>query len=203
MSNQHSSPTQEEIDAFVTGAGSREEAAALDFLKKYPAAINHKEKRHNWTALILSAWGDRKEMAVFLLKNGADIEAKDKFGRTALVYAATSGLTGMVDLLLNNGAAVDAIDENGETALMLAAAVGHKEMVEFLLEKGADLNKKNNDGKTILTILSQLSKKSEITKLLEQWPEKLKQRELAADIADFSPALKRAIPAPRPFRNKL
>lgn len=101
--------------------------------------------------------------------------------------------------------------EGGWTALMFAGHRARKDIVLLLLEKGADIDKKNDHNQTVLDYVrfAPTKKEVEIAKLLEQWPEVRRQREaerraaeeLAADIADFSPALKHDIPATRPINS--
>jgi ankyrin repeat protein len=87
-----------------------------------------------------------------LLAQGADINAKGKYGTTALMDAVRKGHTKIVEVLLANGADVNAKDDKlGSTALMSAAMKGHTETVEALLAKGADVNAKDKDGFTALT----------------------------------------------------
>ncbi len=79
----------------------------------------------------------------------------------------------------------------------------NEDVVRLLLERGADIDEKDNEGQTALMLAAAVCRKSEIPALLEQWAEKLEQqkaRELAAELADFSPALKRDIPASRPLK---
>jgi ankyrin repeat protein len=71
-----------------------------------------------------------------LLEKGADLEAKDEFGRTPLSWAAEEGHEGVVKLLLEKGADLEAKDEFGQTPLSRAAESGHEAVVK-LLEKGA------------------------------------------------------------------
>ena len=81
------------------------------------------------------------EAVKLLLERGADINTKDKDGRTALMYAASAGCTETVKLLLDHGADINAKTKYGyRTALMLAAIGGHTETVKLLLERGADVN---------------------------------------------------------------
>jgi len=62
-----------------------------------------------------------------LLKKGANVDAKDKEGRTSLLYAATSPYlvwktrgkdTEVTNLLLKKGADINAKDNGGRTPLL-------------------------------------------------------------------------------------
>lgn len=52
-----------------------------------------------------------------LLEKGANIEAKNKKGKTALIWASCNGHTTMVQLLLASGARKETMDNYGKTAL--------------------------------------------------------------------------------------
>ena len=53
-----------------------------------------------------------------LLGEGADIESKDKDGRTPLSWAAERRYESVVKLLPENGADINAKDESGQTPLL-------------------------------------------------------------------------------------
>jgi hypothetical protein len=90
-----------------------------------------------------SARGQTDQVKV-LLDSGANIEAKDKRGRTPLILAAQHGQVETVRLLLAKGADVNARDRDGWTAygLILLSPAGdlfrkHQEEVLSLLPKPA------------------------------------------------------------------
>ncbi|HVF28783.1 MAG TPA: tetratricopeptide repeat protein [Pyrinomonadaceae bacterium] len=87
--------------------------------------------------LILAAARGSAETINSLLKSGADVNAKDKFGQTALIYAAGHGYADVVKALLVAGADVNAASNRGVTALKLAQANGHREVTKLLKQAGA------------------------------------------------------------------
>jgi len=85
-----------------------------------------------------------------LLIRGANVNAKDKDGRTPLHHAATIGHVEIARFLLERGANVNAKDKDGRTPLHHAATIGHVEIARFLLERGANVNAKGKNGNTPL-----------------------------------------------------
>jgi len=116
-----------------------------------------------------------------LLRAGAKVNARNRFGDTALmvaaiggrlpivrklvdrgaeinpagwtplIYAATSGRDEVVRYLLEAGARIDAEGPNGTTALMMAARGGNADTVSLLIAKGASVNHRNESGASALT----------------------------------------------------
>ena len=113
--------------------------------------------------LRLVARNDLQGVKYQILKKGANVNAKDKDGRTALMlidknYSKGGSITlEITKFLVGQGADVNAKDEDGKTALMLWDREGgldllayDLEMIKFLIEKGADLNVKDKNGWTAL-----------------------------------------------------
>ena len=114
------------------------------------------EEKTNWNEKLFWACkhGDIA-LAEEAIKNGADVNAKDKEGNTALIDAAGSinkNNKEIVELLINSGADVNAKNNAGWTALMSAAFEGNKEIVETLIKAGADVNAKDSYGDTALIL---------------------------------------------------
>jgi ankyrin repeat protein len=82
-----------------------------------------------------------------LLKDGADVNARDSNGVTALIIAARWGRDDICSLLISKGADVNAKTDHGMTPLMAAAYYGHTQTCAFLLEKGADMNEISKNGR--------------------------------------------------------
>lgn len=106
------------------------------------------------------------ELLEMLLKAGADVNSKDKFGQTPLVSLAMSSRwnPSNAELLIKYGADVNSQDNNGRTALLFAAADGRRDLVRLLLEAKADHNVINDDLETPLMLAAK--KCDECTKLL-------------------------------------
>ena len=85
-----------------------------------------------------------------IVRDSADVNAKNKKGRTALMNAAMGGYEEMMKSLINKGADVNAKDEKGRTALIEATKGGYEEIVESLINKGADVNAEDKEGLTAL-----------------------------------------------------
>jgi uncharacterized protein len=97
-----------------------------------------------------SGLGGRDKVATVLLENGADVNARDKDGRTALMFSAGIVQADLVALLLKHGADVNAQEKDGRTALVRAVGNAGVDVVNLLLEKGARVNVKDRQGWTAL-----------------------------------------------------
>ena len=80
---------------------------------------------------------DAGGMVKTLLAAGADMEAKNKQGRTPLIHAIISSRRDSFDTLLRSGARIDQTDAMGMSALHWAAGLGQVATITTLLEKGA------------------------------------------------------------------
>lgn len=101
----------------------------MDQLVKRGAHVN----REGWTPLQYAASGEAMAAARWLLKHGADVNARGPEGRTALMMAAGFGPVDLADVLLAAGADVQAHDEHGRSAADYAANAGHDALRAHLL----------------------------------------------------------------------
>lgn len=89
-----------------------------------------------------------------LIKNGADIEQKDKAGYTALFLAVCDGQSSIVEYLINKGAKIDTQNGEGMTPLHYAALhltpQTSNNVITILLDNGADASIKDKYGNTPL-----------------------------------------------------
>ena len=92
----------------------------LNSVKKYLAKgldINAKGGSLKSSALLSATLYDQVKMTEFLIRNGADVNAKGDDGGTALHAAAFLGQYEIAKLLIQNGADVDARNNEGETVI--------------------------------------------------------------------------------------
>ena len=83
-----------------------------------------------------AGYEDYQEIVVLLLKNKADVTARDQSGSTPLHWAAFGGYKDVVALLLENKAEINTRDNKGETPLHVAALEGNKDVVVLLRQHG-------------------------------------------------------------------
>ncbi len=101
-----------------------------------------------------------------LIELGADVNIKDKNGRTALMLASSVSKIEIVKKLVNNYADLNIQDNFGWTALMLASYYSQYETCRFLLEIDCDTELTTHTGLTALDIAKKHGKSS-IVMLLE------------------------------------
>lgn len=101
------------------------------------ANINYQGDGEYYTPLMRAIRKVNKEIAELLLKNGADINKKNRYGFTNLMVASRIGHKDIVELLIKAGANLNIKNKNGWTALRYASEKGHKEIVEILKKYGA------------------------------------------------------------------
>lgn len=75
-----------------------------------------------------------------LLKNYANPNLKDKFGRTPVYYCFDKK---HINKLIEKKADIEALDNYGNTPLMYYSAIGRKDLAEYLIQHGADTGQKN------------------------------------------------------------
>ncbi|WP_440116324.1 ankyrin repeat domain-containing protein [Paenibacillus sp. QZ-Y1] len=106
------------------------------------------------------------ELVRWLVEQGADINARDKYQRTPL-HAHAAHWSGNAALLLELGAELDAVDYSNETPLHSAVNAYRTEVVKELVSQGADINVENKQGNTPLAKGLVNSRNGDIVNLAE------------------------------------
>lgn len=119
--------------ALIEAAGNGH-TEVVNILLRAGAAVNIKGPEGK-TALMLAA--DDREVVEALLDKGAELEAKDDFGRTPLFYAVVMHQLNKLRVLLNGGVNVKAKSNDGLTALDLAERYGFDEVINILKRRDA------------------------------------------------------------------
>ncbi|GAB1603886.1 hypothetical protein Ahia01_000669900, partial [Argonauta hians] len=103
----------------------------------------------------------RCELIEWIIKNGADVNIRDKVtGWTPLIRCASLSGKKMVALtLIRNGANVNIQDNSGKTCLMVAVLNGHQPLVETLLLNNANVKILNKNGHSAYEIAVSLEKR--------------------------------------------
>jgi ankyrin repeat protein len=118
--------------------------AVVDILLDKGVNLPSQEEDHYQERLLVAIWYGHEAILKMLLKRDeANINFKDKSGRTPLSWAAEKGSEAVVDILLHEGADLESKDKNGQTPLLWAAQYGNKAVVNLLLDKGIDLLSKD------------------------------------------------------------
>ncbi|MDG7055225.1 MAG: ankyrin repeat domain-containing protein, partial [Wolbachia endosymbiont of Menacanthus eurysternus] len=97
--------------------------------------LTHMEGKH----LDRSSARYKRELDIvrYLVKKGANVNAKDKNGNTPLHFATMVGKVDIAKVLLKHNADVNAENNEGRTALYYAVKYNHQKLVELLLAYGA------------------------------------------------------------------
>lgn len=84
--------------------------------------------------LMIAVTANRAEIVRFMLENGANVNLKNREGKTALNFSKSSEIS---KLLIGHGASVEEKDENGRTSLHEAILNGKVDVVKSILESMA------------------------------------------------------------------
>jgi ankyrin repeat protein len=99
------------------------------------------------TPLLDAVWTGQRELAEFLIKHGADVNARHtEAGSSPLQYAVLTGQESIARLLLNSGAQVSGQYRDGQSLLHVAAARGYAPLIDLLIEAKADMQAVDANG---------------------------------------------------------
>jgi ankyrin repeat protein len=95
--------------------------------------------------LFFAASSKNLDLVKWLVGQGVDINAINKFGKNILFYAMKKDNQEMVQWLIEQGVDVNTMDAYGDTPLGLACYRNDLDMVKLLLEHGANINPRPNN----------------------------------------------------------
>lgn len=101
------------------------------------------------------------------LTSGANVNLKDKDGRTPIFYAVWSGNVGIVQNLIKEGASTNIRDILGVTPVTYAFSNGHHEVVKILLEAGGSTLADTDVGTRLLISAIHKSQQQVVKQLIE------------------------------------
>lgn len=148
-------------------ASSMSKTDAAQFLLDRGANVNC-ESVDGVTPLKAAVAFQQKEMVLFLISNGADVNlecscpTEKKIARTPLEAAIATGDTELVSLLITYGADVNYKTKNGNTPLLFAALNGKADVVPLLKEAG-EVSETPRKNKTAASSASTNQKSSDLT----------------------------------------
>jgi uncharacterized protein len=99
-----------------------------------PRAVSRNALRN--TPLHAATAGGHTDVALLLVRNGADVHVADSGGHTPLHIAAEAGLVPVVEVLLGRGADPHAVDAEDRTPLSRAAAKNHAAVIDAINTAG-------------------------------------------------------------------
>jgi uncharacterized protein len=104
-----------------------------------------------FTALHLAAFFGHVEIAVELLRRGADVNAvaRNQLAVQPINSAAAANHTEVVRVLLDHGADPNAREAAGFAPIHAAAHNGNDELYDLLVARGADQEAATDDGRTV------------------------------------------------------
>jgi len=133
-------------DACQTGDLDR----VKQILKEDPEQLHAVTPEGKTPLHMATGWG-RKEIVIYLLREGANINALNIQGGTPLHVAASRNQPECAAILLDNGADIESVRVEGSvTPLAIAVFKNNLEVAEFFLSRGADMNARVMNGISIL-----------------------------------------------------
>lgn len=106
-------------------------------------------------------------MAYFLIKHGADLNARSNSGNTAMHYAVETGQYEIVCMLLYYGAEADTPNMHGRTPFMLALHTKNVKMHETLVNYVVDVNLRCEETQFSLLLLTLEARSPSYKELVE------------------------------------
>ncbi|CAI7640376.1 unnamed protein product [Penicillium manginii] len=142
----------------------------LDHVRTTPSVANLDGLSSREHPLFIATRKGSKEMVQILISYGANLNIRNRKGRSLLHQAAMKGQSDILQILLGyDMISLSAIDARGSTALHLAAKRGHKSVVKILLAcPGIGINSRDTDEATPLCIAIRENQQSVALQILSE-----------------------------------
>lgn len=134
-----------------TAVRAADMGALQQLLTRWPELIESTDEKGH-TPLHLAVLSNQVQVADFLVKRKAKLDAPNKVGQLPLHSAVSRKNATMVEWLLKNRADVNARNGIDETALMVAARSADVRMMELLLKQKASIEPRDKTGTTALLL---------------------------------------------------
>lgn len=156
---------------FLESPQSLSSAVQVMHLSEYTYAGYSQHFPSDVTPLQIAAYFNLEVMVKELIKQGANINAKDQNGWTVLHRAAENGYDSLVQILLENKADVNYNAAYGGTALHRAAKNGHEKVAKLLVKENIEIDVEDQYGGTALHRAARGSKASIVDLLVQSGAE--------------------------------
>ena len=135
-------------------------------ISSYPGDVDARGGYYE-TPLLAAFFQENTDIALSLLRRGADVNVIDESGMSPLHRASQSGDTDTVRMLLEHDAAVDILNSFGDTSFMLASLTGEIGVLRLLHQWGADVNFHNKDGLSPIEVATRAGHLNVVRLLIE------------------------------------
>jgi len=151
-------------------------------------AISTKSFAETLTPLMQAANDGKKKAVETLLKEKADINAKDpEQKRTALYFAISNEHKEVIKLLIDKGASLENLSEDQESALFMATTTNNYDLMKTVLKKNKKLiDTPDNEGTTPLMEAAKYGTKQTIEILLKAGAKKDLKNKLGSTALDIA-----------------
>ncbi|CAH1257944.1 FANK1 [Branchiostoma lanceolatum] len=110
-------------------------AQVVEWMIQDGVEVDVKDYKSSWTPLFrVAALNGDQQIAQLLIKAGADVNKRDKDGKTPLMIAALNGHKKLVQLLVESGADFKVKNEFGSRAVEMAHTFDRRPVVKYLEE---------------------------------------------------------------------
>ncbi|KAJ7740082.1 hypothetical protein B0H16DRAFT_58238 [Mycena metata] len=150
-------------------AVQRRDWTMIHFAGVYHEDLNQQDKEGT-TSLDYAFNYGHLDIAKYLIKKDARLDASGQFGKTSLHYASEGGHLEVIKYLVDEKSAdINACDNNRQTSLHYASHNNHFNVVQYLAQNGVDINASDQLGKTGLHYACQKGHLKVVQYLVEKY----------------------------------